>query len=209
MEKEVSSRAGGTKTRGLKLDWPVLEGVIEDIGLDLLWGKGSEVPRAMERCQSVGGADPIGHLTSSLRQLDEVLDSEQRGARVSNGDEVDEVGRELDADELDILAAHGIGAIDHRQENRWVCRGSRVVDLVAPGIMKAQNFKDSEIAPAVVEVPKPVVDDAFDRCTQVQLVPEGIELNTEVDVLRQKGGLVDVEGMGSLVRHHIAVDDGI
>ena len=207
--KRVSSRAGGTKTRGLKLDWPVLEGVIEDIGLDLLRGKGSEVPRAVERCQSVGGADPIGHLTSCLRQLDEVLDSERRGARVSNGDEVDEVGRELDADKLDILAARGIGAIDHRQENRWVCRGSRVVDLVAPGIMKAQNFKDSEIAPAVVEVPKPVVDDVFDRCTQVQLVPEGIKLNTEVNVLRQKGGLVDVEGMGSLVRRHIAVDDGI
>jgi len=90
--KRVSSRAGGTKTRGLKLDWPVLEGVIEDIGLDLLRDKGSEVPRAVERCQSVGGADPIGHLTSSLRQLDEVLDSERRGARVSNGDEVNEVG---------------------------------------------------------------------------------------------------------------------
>ena len=75
--------------------------------------------------------------------------------------------------------------------------------------MKAQNFKDAEIAPAVVEVPKPVVDDVFDRCTQVQLVPEGIKLNTEVNVLRQKGGLVDVEGMGSLVRRHIAIDDGI
>ncbi len=107
----------------------------------------------MERCQSIGGADPNGHLTSSLRQLDEVLDSERRGARVSSGDEVDEVGRELDADKLDVLAARGIGAVDHRQENRWVCRGSRVVDLVAPGIMKAQNFKDAEIAPAVVKVP--------------------------------------------------------
>ena len=75
--------------------------------------------------------------------------------------------------------------------------------------MKAQNFKDAEIAPAVVKVPKPIVDDAFDRRTQVQLVPEGIELNAEVDVLRQKGGLVDMEGMGLLVRRHIAVDDGI
>mgnify|MGYP006172159287 CR=1 FL=1 len=42
-----------------------------------------------------------------------------------------------------------------------------------------------------------------------ELVPEGIKLNTEVNVLRQKGGLVDVEGMGSLVCRHIAVDDGI
>ena len=40
-------------------------------------------------------------------------------------------------------------------------------------------------------------------------MPEGIELNAEVDVLRQKGGLVDIEGMGSLVHCHIAVDDGI
>jgi len=49
--------------------------------------------------------------------------------------------------------------------------------------MKAQNFKDAEIAPAVVKVPEPIIDDAFDRRTQVQLVPEGIELNAEVDVL--------------------------
>jgi len=36
--KRVSSRAGGTKTRALKLKWPVLEDVIKDIGLDLFLG---------------------------------------------------------------------------------------------------------------------------------------------------------------------------
>ncbi len=40
-------------------------------------------------------------------------------------------------------------------------------------------------------------------------MPEGIELDTEVDELLQKGGLVDVEGMGALVHCHIAVNDGI
>ncbi len=151
--KRVSSRAGSTEACSLKLDWAVLKGVIEDVGLDVLRGKGSEVPCAMEHCQSVGVAGPVGHLTSCLRQLDEVLDSERRGARVSDGDKVDEVDGELDADKFDVLAARVERAVDNGQENRWVCRGGRVVDLVAPGIMKAQDLKDAEIAPAVVKVP--------------------------------------------------------
>ena len=74
---------------------------------------------------------------------------------------------------------------------------------------QAQDLKDAEIAPTVVKVPQPIIDDTFDRRTQVQLVPEGVKLNAEVNVLRQKGGLVDMEGMGALVRRHIAINDGI
>jgi len=44
-----------------------------------------------------------------------------------------------------------------------------------------------------------IVDDAFDRSTQVQLVTKGIELSAEVNILQREGGLVDVEGMGTLV----------
>ena len=182
--KRVSSRASGTKTRGLKLDGPVLKGVIEDIGLDLRRGKGSEVPRAVERRQSVGVAGPVGHLTSRLRQLDEILNSERRGAWVRYSDKVDEVDRELNADKLDVLAARVERAVDYRQEDRWVCRGGRVADLVASGVVEAQHLQDAEIAPAVVEVPQPVVYHAFDRRAEVQLVPKGVELNAEVDILR-------------------------
>jgi len=38
-----------------------------------------------------------------------------------------------------------------------------------------------------------IVDDAFDRSTQVQLVTKGIELSAEVNILQREGGLVDVE----------------
>ena len=38
---------------------------------------------------------------------------------------------------------------------------------------------------------------------------KGIELNAEVDILRQEGGLVDVEGMGLLVSGHALINDGI
>ncbi len=115
--KRVRSRAGGTKARDLKLDCAVLEGVIKDIGLDFLRGKSPEVPRTVERCQSVGVAGPVSHLTHCLRQLNEVLDSQRRGARVGDGDKVDKVDRELDADKLDILVARVERAVDHRQED--------------------------------------------------------------------------------------------
>ena len=36
---------------------------------------------------------------------------------------------------------------------------------------------------------------------------KGIELNAEVDILQQEGGLVDVEGMGTLVSGHALVND--
>ena len=150
--KRVHSHAGGSKARGLKLDWTVLEGVIEDIGLDFLRGKSPEVPPTVERCQSVGVAGPIGRLTRCLQQLDEVLDSQCRGARVGNGDKVDEVDRELDADKLDVLAARVERDVDHRQEDRWVCHGACVVDLVAPGVVEAQDLKSLEIAPAFVKI---------------------------------------------------------
>ena len=37
----------------------------------------------------------------------------------------------------------------------------------------------------IVKVSEPIVDYAFDRGTEIQLVPEGIELDSEVDVLRR------------------------
>jgi hypothetical protein len=87
--------------------------------------------------------------------------------------------------------------------------GGRVMDLVAAGVVEAQDLECLEIAPAFIKKLEPVVDDAFDCCTQVQLVPQGIELDAEVNVLQQKGCLVDVERMGLLVRCHIAVNDGV
>ncbi len=38
---------------------------------------------------------------------------------------------------------------------------------------------------------------------------EGIELDTEVDILRREGGFVDVEGMSPLVSGHRLIDDWI
>ncbi len=75
--------------------------------------------------------------------------------------------------------------------------------------MEAQDLESLEIVPAVVKISEPIVDDTFDRCTQVQLVPQGIELDAEVNVLQQKGCLVDVERMGLFVCCHIAIDDGV
>jgi len=40
-------------------------------------------------------------------------------------------------------------------------------------------------------------------------VAKGIELNAEVDILQQEGGLVDVEGMGLLMSGHALIDDRI
>ena len=85
----------------------------------------------------------------------------------------------------------------------------QVVDLVSFGIVEAQDLKRLEVTPAIVEISKPIIDYTFDRCAQVQLVPKGIKLNAEVDVLQQKGCLVDMEGMGTLVRCHTWSDDGI
>ena len=150
--KRVRLRAGGTKACGLKLNWAVLEGVIEDIGLDFLRGRSPEVPHTVERCQSVGVAGPVGHLTRCLRQLDEVLDSQRRGARIGDGDKVAKVDKELNADKLDILVARVERAVDHRQEDQWVCCGGRVVDLVTPGVVEAQDLEGLEIAPAVVKI---------------------------------------------------------
>ncbi len=116
--KRVRSRAGDAKACGLKLYGALLEGVVKDIGLDFLRGKSPEVSHAVERRQSICVAGPIGHLTHCLGQLDEVLDSQRRGARVGNGDKVDEVDRKLDADEFDILVAGVERAVDHMQEDR-------------------------------------------------------------------------------------------
>ncbi len=75
--------------------------------------------------------------------------------------------------------------------------------------MKAQDLQLCEIAPAVIKIPEPVVDDAVNRSTQIQLVPEGIELNAEVDVLRREGGFINVKRMGSFVSGHGLVDDRV
>ena len=115
--KRVYSRAGGAKACGLKLNRAVLEGVIEDIDLDFLRGKSPKVPCTVEHCQSVGVAGPIGHLMRCLGQLDEVLDYQRRGARVGDGDKVNKVYRELDANKLDILVARVERAVSHREED--------------------------------------------------------------------------------------------
>ena len=52
-------------------------------------------------------------------------------------------------------------------------------------------------------------DDTFDCSCQVQLVAKGIKLNVKVDMLWREGGLVDVEGMGSLVSGHALINDRI
>ncbi len=85
----------------------------------------------------------------------------------------------------------------------------QVVDLVSFGIVEAQDLKRLEVTPAIIEISEPIVDYTFDRCAQVQLVPKGIKLNAEVDVLQQKGCLVDMEDMGTLVCCHTWIDDGI
>ena len=51
--------------------------------------------------------------------------------------------------------------------------------------MEAQDLEPAEITPVVVEITKPIVDDAIDHCTQAQLVAQGVELNLEVDILRR------------------------
>ena len=66
----------------------------------------------------------------------------------------------------------------------------QVVDLVSFGIVEAQDLKHLEVTPAIIEILEPIVDYAFDRCAWVQLVPEGIELNAEVDVCVKRAVLL-------------------
>ena len=75
--------------------------------------------------------------------------------------------------------------------------------------MEAQDSQQGEITPSVIKIPEPIVDYAVDCGTQVQLVPKGIELNSEVDILRQEGGFIDVKRMGALVSGHGLIDDRI
>jgi hypothetical protein len=52
------------------------------------------------------------------------------------------------------------------------------------GVVETQDSQQVEITPSVIKIPEPIVDYAVDRGTQVQLVPEGIELNAEVNILQ-------------------------
>ena len=74
---------------------------------------------------------------------------------------------------------------NHWQEEGRVSHVGPVSDLVPRGIIKAQDLEPAEITPAVVEITKPIIDYAIDRCTQVQLVAQGVKLNSEVNILRQ------------------------
>ena len=62
-------------------------------------------------------------------------------------------------------------------------RVGRVVHLVPLGVVEAQYLESVEVAPVVVEVSQPIVNHTFECSTEIQLVPEGIELDPEVDVL--------------------------
>ena len=50
--------------------------------------------------------------------------------------------------------------------------------------MEAQVLELVEVTPAIIKVSQPIVDDTFNHGTEIQLVPKGIELNSEVDVLQ-------------------------
>ena len=75
--------------------------------------------------------------------------------------------------------------------------------------MKAQDHQTAKVKTAVIKMPEPAVNHPINRCTQVQVMAKGIELNTEANTLGGEGCLVDLERMGVFVRHHGLANDQI
>ena len=91
----------------------------------------------MECRESVSVADAICHLMLHLREFDYIVNVKGCRFWVHRGDKVNEIHRQLDLDELHVLAAHVEHAVDHRQEHRRIGRVGRVVDLVPLGVVEA------------------------------------------------------------------------
>jgi hypothetical protein len=67
----------------------------------------------------------------------------------------------------------------------------------------------AKVGPTVIKMVKPVLNDPIDRCTEVQLMAECVELSAEVNTLGRQSCNVDVECMRSFVRWHALIDDRI
>ncbi len=186
-----------------------MKGMVKDLGLNLLQGQHTEVGGTKKCCQIICAPTVIDHLTCGLQKLDVVLDSKSSGSWIGDGDKVDEVDQKLDVHKLDIVATRSNGTTDHGQKDQRVGRVSRVVYLIALPAMEAQDHQTAKVETAVVKMPKPVINYPINRCTQVQLMDKGVELNTEVDTLGGEGCLVDVECMSAFVRQHGLVNDWI
>ena len=97
---------------------PSWGGIVDDLGLNGLSIKSAKVQCPMECREIVGVAALICHLTRCLRQLNEIFDAKGCRPWVDCSDKVNEVHKQLDADEFHILAARVEAAVDHRQEYR-------------------------------------------------------------------------------------------
>ena len=111
-----------------------MEGKIKDLGLNFLRSEGTKVRSPGKRCEVIGSASPIGPW-------------------IVDGDKINEVHGQLDADKFHILAARVVCAIDHRQKDQRIGRVGRVVDFVPRGVMEAQDMELGEVAPAILKVP--------------------------------------------------------
>ena len=89
--KRVRSCAGGTKASGLKLNRSILEGKIEDLGLNFLRSEGTKVRSPVKRCEVIGGASPSGQLTCRLWKIDKVFTSQSCRPWIVDGDKINEV----------------------------------------------------------------------------------------------------------------------
>ncbi len=89
--KGVRSCTGGTKASSLELDRSILEGIVEDLSLNVLRSESIKIRVPMECCEIIGVYGPICHLRRRLRQLNEIFDSEGCRPWVVNGDKIDQV----------------------------------------------------------------------------------------------------------------------
>jgi hypothetical protein len=65
--------------------------------------------------------------------------------------------------------------------NRFAVSAAVVVLLIWSPIVEAQYLQTAEVTPAVVEEAKSIIAYAVDRGSQVELLAQRIELNSEVN----------------------------
>jgi hypothetical protein len=163
----------------------------------------------MERCYVVGNKVLVCHGTCHQWKFNVVLGPKGSRSRMVNGHKVNEVDGEPYAHKLDVLATICKGTIDDRQEERQVPCNCGVVDLIAFLAMEAQDYKLAEVEPAVVVVAGPVGNHPIDHSAEVQLMVEGVKLNSEVNGLGGQSRLVHMEGVSTLVGFHTWVNDRV
>jgi hypothetical protein len=168
-----------------------------------------EVFGTIKRKEVVIPPIPIHQSTQGLGEFDIICSLEYRRSWRVDVCKLLIVKVELYSDKLDGFATLIQSAILDRQENHRVGGHPRVFDLTTSLVMEAQYLKQLKGEPAVLKELEPFFDHALDRSAEVQMNPKLVEHDAEVEGLRGKSCLINLEGVGTLVNHHRVVDNGV